>query len=267
MPSLRKRYLVSSAAVILAISLFVVLFLLTRHRDIFKEDAPIIGNFIEWFGVLYGVLLALVVVEVWQKNSIMNNEIDREADALVLLLKTARFLDDKPKVKHLAEMVDQYAEMILEKKNAETFESEKASDQLDKIHCAVGQLIIAGHPCPLPFAQQLIYQINDAFDTRGDWIARAKVRMPVAMQFLVIFASLVWVLGFFGLNVKSDLLAAVLCGSATLTVSTILFIIIDLDDPKSGVWKAEFESFEVLKKTAKAILEEGSKETDSGYPS
>ncbi|MDZ7331921.1 MAG: DUF4239 domain-containing protein [candidate division KSB1 bacterium] len=250
----RKRYLVSAAAMILAICLFVLLFLLARHEDIFKADAPIIGNFIEWFGVLYGVLLALVVVEVWQKNSVLNNEIDREADALVLMLKTARFLNDREGVRDLAIKTQQYAEMILAHKTTDAFESQQAADRLDEIHRAIGKLIKTADPCPLPFANQLIYHINDAFDTRGDWIARAKVRMPTALQFLVFFASLVWVLGFFGLNITSDILAGILCGSATLTVSTILFIIVDLDDPKSGVWKAEFDSFKVLKKTAEEII-------------
>ncbi len=259
----RKRFFISAVAIVLAISLFVVLFRLSRHIDMFKEDAPIIGNFIEWFGVLYGVLLALVVVEVWQKNSLLNSEIDREADALVLMLKTSRYVDDKRSAKALASKALQYAEMILQEKNADAFESEEAGEKLDEIHRAVGQLINSVQ-CPAPFANQLIYHINDAFDTRGDWIARAKIRMPKPLKFLVFFTSLVWVIGYFGLNIQSDIVAGILCGSAAMTVSTILFLIIDLDDPKGGVWKAEFDSFEVLKKTATEIIEEdpGQKSTE-----
>ena len=241
-----KKKNVSAIAIVLSISLFVIIFLLTRKTIFSDEDSSIIGNFIEWFGVLYGVLLALVVVEVWQKYSLLNNEIDREADALVLLLKTIRFLDDKYKIKCIAQHIKEYANIILQFKQTHAFDSSTASKKLDEIHKEVGD-ILTSDKCPLPLSIQIMYHINDAIDTRGDWIAHAKDRMPKTLQVLIFFTSIFWVLGFFGLNIKSLTLALMLCGAATFTVLSILFIIIDLDDPKGGFWGAQFESFETLK--------------------
>lgn len=253
-----KKKTISAIAIVLSVSLFVVIFLLTRKEIFTDEDASIIGNFIEWFGVLYGVLLALVVVEVWQKQSLVNNEIDREADALVLLLKTMRFLDDNNKIEEVTKRIAEYTDIIFKFKNTYDFETSEASDKLDEIHKEVGS-ILKSDRCPLPLSIQIMYHINDAIDTRGDWIAHAKDRMPKTLRILIFFTSIFWVLGFFGLNIKSDTLALMLCGAATFTVLSILFIIIDLDDPKGGVWGAKFDSFEVLKKEAEKILEQKKK--------
>jgi len=249
-----KRNYISALAIVLALSLFVLLFLLSRKEIFTKEDASIIGSFIEWFGVLYGVLLALVVVEVWQRYSLLNNEIDREADALVLLLKTIRFLDDENKIKQIAGRIVDYCNIILQFKNTYAFESSGASNKLDDIHNAVGEML-KSKKIPIAFSMQILHNINDAIDIRGDWVAHTKDRMPKTLRFLIFFTSIVWILGFFGLNIKSDVLALMLCGAATFTVSTILFIITDLDDPKGGVWTAQFDSFEVLKEEAEKILE------------
>lgn len=248
-----KNKYISAIALVLIISLFVLIFLLSRREIFFKEDADILGNFIEWFGVLYGVLLALVVVEVWQKFSLLNKEIDREADALVLLLKNIRFLDDKLKIKQIAQRVLEYSKIMLQIEKTYAFNDSKASTKLDEIHQEVGG-ILKSEKCPLPLAIQIIYHINDAIDIRGDWIAHAKERMPAALRILSIFTSIIWVLGFFGLNIKSDILAFILTGAATFTVLTILFIIIDLDDPEGGVWGVEFESFEILKDEAEKLM-------------
>jgi hypothetical protein len=250
----KKKYF-SATAIVLIISLFVWLFLLTRGELFNEHDTNIIGNFIEWFGVLYGVLLALVVVEVWQKFSVLNKEIDREADALVLLLKNVRFLKDKMKIKQIGQCVLEYANLILDTSKSYSFNNPQVAKKFDEIHNEVGD-ILKIDSCPLPLSIQIIYHINEAIDIRGDWIAHAKERMPVALRVLIFLTSIIWVLGFFGLNIESDTLALMLCGTATFTVSTILFIIIDLDDPKGGVWGAQFESFEVLKNEAEKILNE-----------
>jgi hypothetical protein len=59
-----------------------------------ENDIGTISGFIEWFGLLYGILLALLVVEVWGNFTTVEREIDKEADELFLLYRTALFLND-----------------------------------------------------------------------------------------------------------------------------------------------------------------------------
>jgi len=248
-----RKKLLPALAVILLISLFVIFFMVSRAKAISDRDANIIGCFIEWFGVLYGVLLALVVVEVWHRYSQINAEVDREADALVLLLKTTSYLKDKSKLHVLARNALEYSKIMLQAEGSQDFAQIKANKKLEEIHSNVGN-ILNDAELPLPLSLEILRYINDAIDLRGDWLARARERMPRGIWGLVVVTSLFWVLGFFGLNIESDTLAFMLCGISTFTVSSIIFIIADLDDPIGGVWRVRFESFELLQSEARNLL-------------
>ncbi|MFZ5518543.1 MAG: hypothetical protein ACOY90_18075 [Candidatus Zhuqueibacterota bacterium] len=249
-----KNFL-SALAVVLLISFFVIFFLISRIKVIPENDSAIIGNFIEWFGVLYGVLLALVVVEVWQRHSLVNNEIDREADALVLLLKTTRYLQDKKKVLAIAKLIYDYSRIMLRAKHPRQYSNPKVNSKLDEIHREIGS-VLQDDRIPLPFSLEMMRYINDAIDIRGDWMSLVRERMPKGIWVLLLFTSVWWVLGFFGLNIENFTIAFTLCSVATFTVSAIIFIVNDLDDPISGLWKTRFESFDILRKEAKNLLEQ-----------
>jgi hypothetical protein len=50
-----------------------------------SSDYNNITQFIEWFGVPYGLLLALVLVNVWTQFDTVDRSFDREVDAIVNL--------------------------------------------------------------------------------------------------------------------------------------------------------------------------------------
>jgi len=249
-----KNFL-SALAVVLLISFFVIFFLISRIKVIPQNDADIIGNFIEWFGVLYGVLLALVVVEVWQRYSLINNEIDREADALILLLKTTRYVQDKKKVLSIAKLIYDYSRIMLRANHPKQYSNQKVNNKLDEIHREIGS-VLQDSRIPLPFSLEMMRYINDAIDIRGDWMSLLRERMPKGIWVLLLLTSVWWVLGFFGLNIENLAIAFILCGVATFTVSAIIFIVNDLDDPISGLWKTRFESFNILRTEARNLLQQ-----------
>lgn len=51
-----------------------------------------ISSFIEWFGVIYGILLPLMLVRVWEQLDAIDREFDREADAVKFLYEDIFYL-------------------------------------------------------------------------------------------------------------------------------------------------------------------------------
>ena len=238
-------------ALVFIIILFILLFTLSRNLDewIPSEDRNIIGNFIEWFGVVYGVTLALVVVEVWKNFTMINNEVDREADALVLLLRTVSYLNDQKALTEFAKRLKAYSDLILNNQG----HTKEAKEKLDRIHEWIGQTINDEETPPI-LAREMIRLINEAIDLRGDRLAHEKERIPKAFWIIVIVASTLWLICFFGLEIRGWLVALFICGSATFIVTSLLFIIADLNQPTIGFFKISYEPFEVLDREISRVL-------------
>ena len=80
-----------------------------------EEGRDVVSNFIEWFGVLYGILLPLILVRVWEQLDEIDREFDREADAIKLLYEGIFYL--KPEYamfgKKISGLLHQYVVHIL----------------------------------------------------------------------------------------------------------------------------------------------------------
>ena len=257
---LKFKLILKFLIALVVVSFFLLLKLLIPDSPFSEKDSDIVGGFIEWFGVIYGVLLALVVVEVWQKNTLINSEVDREADALVLLLKTARYIENRTRIRSLARNLKDYAEKVIQLQGDNCFGNSEISNHLDAIHHEAGKIVI-DDKTPAPIASEIMRQVNDAIDTRGDWVAHAKEHILPALWVLIIVSSVSWVLCFFGLQIENFALAIAMSAVATFTVTAIILLIKDLDDSSCGLWRVHFDSFEVLKNEANTILSRGSKKS------
>lgn len=54
-----------------------------------------LSNFIEWFGVIYGLLIPLIMVKIWEQLDAIDREFDREADTVKILYEDIFFLEGK----------------------------------------------------------------------------------------------------------------------------------------------------------------------------
>jgi hypothetical protein len=86
---------------VIPLSVFAVKILdfLLQKNDIYiassTAGSEFLSNFIEWFGVIYGLLLPLIMVRVWEQLDSIDREFDREADAVKALYEDIFFLEGK----------------------------------------------------------------------------------------------------------------------------------------------------------------------------
>lgn len=101
-------------------AIFVVLILLIIGiRNQFTEtltpdDQNFLQNFfIEWFPIFYTIVLTVIIGYGWNKFSKINNELDREADSLFLLVQTGRMFKNENLSKALSLAVERYVKCVL----------------------------------------------------------------------------------------------------------------------------------------------------------
>lgn len=220
-----------------------------------ENDNTILGNFIEWFGAIFGILIALVLVESWAKHSQINEELDKEADALTLLLKSSRALSDHALQEQMATRIRDYAEQTKEAGVEDSKDRQEAIQLLDELHRDIVS-ILRDKSTPTPVMSEHLRLIHDVIDVRCDRIAHIQDRLKTPLWLVIFFTSAIWLFAFFTLQINSDVLAIFITGGALFTVSILLLIIKDIDGHRNGVWKANFDAFNAPIQEAETLLME-----------
>jgi len=239
--------------------LLIACWLITRispfTTNLSSGDVNILGNFIEWFGAIFGILIALVLVETWAKHSQINEELDKEADALTLLLKSCRALNNVETQEQLATRIRDYATQTKQANVDDDKNRSEAIQLLDELHRMV-VAILRDKSTPVPVASEFLRLIHEVIDTRGDRIGHIQDRLKTPLWLAIFATSMIWLFAFFALQITNDLLAIFITGGALFTVAILLLIIKDIDGHRSGVWKANFDAFEIPIREADTLLQE-----------
>lgn len=227
----------------IGLAAFIGLISLCQHVHIEAPDRVILGNFIEWFGILFSIMLALVVVEVWTKYNTVESLVDKEADALVSLLRFARFLENPQLFAKLAQAIYEYCQHFA---RSSKLDPNQVVNHIEKMEPIFAGILEAAKTGKLPFAvNEMIRCFDEASDARGDREALAKQRIPGVLWFMMVFNSMIWLLGFFWFSFQdvNVYVAAFMLLSTTFSVVGLLVIADDIDNPVSGIWKIKYDSF------------------------
>ncbi len=121
-----------------------------------------VSNFIEWFGVLYGILLTLILVRVWEQLDHIDREFDREADTVKILYADILFLQGKNAIigKNVITLLHNYVQHVLDNYPNEI---KKVSDRR-----------IAGGNTTQPIMQRFIDSIGNYLIKMGNRIMKSK---------------------------------------------------------------------------------------------
>lgn len=211
-----------------------------------SNDYLYIGNFIEWFGVPYGLLLALVLVNVWTQFETTDRSFDREADAVLAIYNTFKLTKnpdlEKPVGLKIAAYIDHVQNHYFEEyMDIHTQKKQEGDELINDIRTLAGDLISDKNHEVL--AAELLRLLNELIDDRGDRLSYSKQRIPRPVFYLSIIASVLWLVPFFTLSLSSLLLKLFLIGGVALIVISIILIIVDLDNPFEGTWKVEIDSW------------------------
>jgi hypothetical protein len=216
-------------------------------------------SFIEWFGVLYGFLVPLILVRVWEQFDNIDREFDREVDTVKMLYEDLQILGrgNKKLGDEIKGLLQQYVEHVIAK---HPLESDKKSEEriagdaiLRQVRKKYSDLIhVAGkkEKESIPLITEMISQLNDLIDIRGDRIGLTNQRLFESLRIVALITTTIFLLPFYfaGFTVSSGILDNLLVFFVTLLVLFIYVILEDLDEPFSGIWSVDKDAWERLLK-------------------
>jgi hypothetical protein len=206
-----------------------------------------LGNYLQTLGGVYAVLLAFIVVVVWNQFNEARALIEREASALVDLHRTASGLPEATRAE-IQDGLRAYVDAVLgdEWRAMHTGNEaviERVGHRLDAVWLAV-------HRCrPADECQHTIYgevlsHFNELADLRTSRLSAARTRVPTAMRILL-YTGAVLVTGSIYLVYIPELwLHGLVTAALAGAIAHILYLIVDLDDAFEGdsqISKAAFE--------------------------
>ncbi|HWO18158.1 MAG TPA: DUF4239 domain-containing protein [Kofleriaceae bacterium] len=206
-----------------------------------------LGTYLQTIGGIYAVLLAFVVVIVWNQFNEARALIEREASALVDLHRTASGLPAETR-SQIQEGLSAYVDDVLAKEWRAMHTGDEAAIEL------VGQRLDdvwrAVHRCrPSDACQHTVYgevlsHFNELADLRTSRLSAARTRVPIAMRILLYTGAVLVTGSIYLVHIPELWLHATIAASLAGAIAHILYLIIDLDDAFEGdsqISRAAFE--------------------------
>lgn len=169
-----------------------------------SEDQTLLQNYIEWYGVFYTLTLSFIIGQGWQKYLKANSEIDREADALSLLLRTSEMCNKSHK--ELQDELVKTVRLYIDAVKIRTVDDQKTdpitAGLMSQIHNCVKN-IVKQKKVGDSIKSQLLHHYCDAFDARGDRLDRINQKLPRVVWIVLVVVSFTWLWGFVWLEFKT----------------------------------------------------------------
>jgi hypothetical protein len=212
-----------------------------------QEHNDVAGFIYAVLGVVYAVLLAFVVIAVWEDFDAARDTAEEEASELADVFRLGHQLPD-PEGRRIQELARSYAQVVVDEEWAlmgQGRTSPRAWDLLDEMTLSLENVEVR------TMAQQVLYEegldrIDELADARNARLVEAGEGIPNILWGVLLAGGIV-VVGFtylFGLQntVAHNLMVVLLA----LVISSVLFTIGVLEYPFSGNIRVGPEGFELV---------------------
>jgi uncharacterized membrane protein YraQ (UPF0718 family) len=214
--------------------------------EVRREHNDVAGFIYAVLGVVYAVLIALVVIAVWEDFSTARETAEREANELADVFRLAHQVP-QPEGRRLQELAHAYAQVVVEDEWAlmgQGRTSPRAWDLLDEMSLSISNVEVRTGAQEAVYAEALD-RINELADARNARLVEASEGIPAALWGVLVTGAIV-VVGFtylFGLD--NTLSHKLMVAALALVISSILFSIGLLEYPFSGGVRVGPEAFEL----------------------
>ena len=231
--------------IIFIISIFLLLFISIRlEKPLDKSDQDLLQNFIEWFGIIYALILTTIIGQAWTRYNKINAEIDREADALALIIElTKMFSEENIYTRPISLAIEKYVKQVRIVKCKDKRTRSETYGKLKEIRKYIVYFIQKSKEAECLKAE-VIHQYNEAYDARGDRFDLIESKLSGFLWFLLSTISLLWLWSFLWLNIISNVFNNYVLGSTMFSIACMFYLARDLNDPTKWFWKIKFAPFE-----------------------
>jgi Protein of unknown function (DUF4239) len=214
-----------------------------------EEHNDVAGFIYAVLGVAYAVLLAFVVIAVWQDYNTAQTNVESEAHELAGVYFLASRLPE-PESTRLQELARTYARVVVEEEWP-MMEHGQTSPRADSLVRQLRLKLL--HFDPRTRGGQVLYErgltdLHNAIDARRSRLLEVREGIPNLLWVVLVLGGVITVSFTYLFGLKSNVAHALMVAALTLLICAILFTIGEFDYPFSGVVEIRPEAFrEVLR--------------------
>ena len=195
-------------------------------------------------GVAYAVLLAFMLIAVWQDYETAQTNVQSEAHELAGVYFLASQLPE-PQRTRVRDLARKYARVVVEEEWP-LMEQGQTSPRADSLLRQL-RLQILGFD-PHTKGEQVLYergltQLHDALDARRSRLLEVREGIPNLLWVVLVIGGVITVSFTYLFGLKSNVAHALMVAALTLLICAILFTIGEFDYPFSGVVDIRPEAF------------------------
>jgi uncharacterized integral membrane protein len=221
-----------------------------------KEHNDVAGFIYAALGVIYAVLLALVVIAVWEEFGRARVTVETEANALAEIFWLAHQLPE-PERHHLQELARSYAEEVVEEEwplmeQGKTPLMEHTTQAIPRGWVLIDDIraTIQGYE-PRSEAEQALYaegldQVQRLADARRTRLVQAEESIPTVLWVVLIVGGVVAVGFTYLFGLERTWAHSLMVASLAAVIALILFTVGVMDHPFSGGARIETGAFELV---------------------
>jgi hypothetical protein len=203
--------------------------------EVRQRQNDVAGFIYAVLGVAYAVLLALMVIAVWERWEGAKATVDDEASELAEIYWIAHQLP-QPEGRHIQELAHSYAEVVVDEEwplMAQGEFSPKAWATIDDLRDSI-QSLDSSTDDQLLLDQQALERVHGLADARRDRLLAAEEGLPAIMWVVMVGGGFI-VVGFTYLfGMENNLTHILMVAALALIISSVLFTVASLNYPFRG---------------------------------
>lgn len=198
-------------------------------------------------GVVYAVLLAFVVIAVWQNYEAARDTTVREADELAEIFFLAHRFPE-PERTRIQELARSYARVVVDEEwslMAEGRASPRAWEALDELRATIQGYEPDTEAGQVLYGEQLA-SLNELGDARRDRLIDAEMGIPGILWAVLVLGGVITVGFTYLFGLRSNLAHTLMVAALTAILAMVLFTIGALEYPFSGSVQLPPSAFELV---------------------
>jgi protein-S-isoprenylcysteine O-methyltransferase Ste14 len=213
-----------------------------------EEHNDVAGFIYAVLGVAYAVVLAFMLIAVWQDYNTAQTNVESEANELAGVYFLASRLPE-PERTHVQDLARMYARVVVEEEWP-MMEQGQTSPRADSLIRQLRSKLLEFDPRTR--GEQVLYergltQLHDAVDARRSRLLQVREGIPNLLWVVLVVGGVITVSFTYLFGLKSNVAHALIVAALTLVICGILFTIAEFNNPFSGPVEIRPDAFrEVL---------------------
>jgi uncharacterized protein YacL len=213
-------------------------------HEIMKSHNDVAGFMFATLGVIYAVLLAFVVVVVWENYERANADISAETNCLTIMYRGSEIFPE-PERERLRYLLREYVEVTI-KKDWDALARGESSPEMNGILLDIWKTYL--HYSPRTDAQKIIYAesvqaLRDFTSLRRELLHHATEGLPGLLWLVLIAGGMITIAFTFFFGTENVHAHTVMTALLAALIGLLFFTILSMDFPFTGDFRLSSEPF------------------------